>query len=174
MPAITLPLAKYHQFQDVSNNCGPFTIAIVVNALRDQELLHGKEVARAMNRPRLRWLGPLPWPVVRRLPDNATFPWGMVDELRRHGVKARWRFGATTADLHKALSENRVAMPIIGEIIKPRKSKALWAHVKPLSRYEPEVGYSFVDPARDQAGEWPDEDFEWLWSNWGRLLVETL
>jgi hypothetical protein len=174
MPAITLPLVKYHQFQDVSNNCGPFTIAIVVNALRDQELLHGKEVAREMNRPRLRWLGPLPWPVIRRIPDNATFPWGMVDELRRHGVKARWRFGATTADLHRALSENRVAMPIIGEIVNPRLSSRLWAHVKPLSRYEPEAGYSFVDPSQQQAGEWPDENFERLWANWGRLLVETL
>ena len=66
-------LRRYHQFQGQSNDCAPHTVAIVVNALKGQEMLKGDEVAKEMNKPSLRF-GLLP--LIRRIPNSATFPWG--------------------------------------------------------------------------------------------------
>ncbi len=164
------PLVEYHQFQGPSNDCAPHTVAIVVNAYKRQKFLEGDTVAREMNQPRLR-LRPLPL-VVRRIPNWATFPWGIVDALRENGIRARWRFGAGPADLLKALDEGRVPMPIIGEIKVP----GTWAHVKPLAEIDSGRGYGFVDPAHPVAEiTWqPKGDFERLWNNLWHLLVETL
>jgi len=161
-------LRRYHQYQAQSNDCAPHTIAIVVNALKGQELLKGDEVAKAMNKPRLR-LGILP--LIRRIPDWATFPWGVVDEFRQHGIKARWRMGANVGDLRRALDEDRIPMPIIGEI----KISGTWAHIKPLVEIDPGQGYGFVDPASTFAQTWQKPaDFEQQWANFGHILVETL
>ncbi|MBM4424281.1 MAG: hypothetical protein FJ030_12995 [Chloroflexi bacterium] len=164
------PLAKYHQFQGSTNDCAPHTIAIVVNAYRGETLLEGDNVAKQMNRPRLR-LAPLPRLVVRRIPNWATFPWGIVDELAEFGIRARWRLNATSADLQRALDEGRMPMPIIGEI----KLRGAWAHVKPLAEIDPQKGYGFVDPASRNELTWQSkEDFERLWKNVWNILVETL
>lgn len=165
------PLAKYHQFQDNTNDCAPHTVAIVVNAFRDQHVLEGDDVARAMNQPRLRLrLMPL---VIRRIPNWATFPWGIVDELKANGIPARWRAGASPADLQKALAEGRVPMPISGEIKWPPNTT--WAHVKPLAEIDPQKGYGFVDPANRDSISWQaKDDFEKLWKNFWNILVETL
>jgi hypothetical protein len=158
----------YHQYQGNTNDCAPHTVAMVVNALKGQQLLKGDEVAKAMNKPRLQF-GLLP--LIRRIPNWATFPWGVVDEFRQHGVKARWRTGATVDDLRRALAEDRIPMPIIGEI----KFGKSWAHIKPLAEIDPERGFGFIDPASTSAETWqkPDE-FERLWANYWHLLVETL
>lgn len=165
-----LPLVEYHQFQGKSNDCAPHTVAIVVNAYKHQKVLEGDAVAQEMNEPRLR-LSLLPL-VIRRIPNWATFPWGIVDELRENGIPARWRIGATPADLQKALDEGRVPMPIIGEI----KIPGIWAHVKPLAEIDSNRGYGFVDPAHAVAEiTWqPKDDFERLWKNFWHLLVETM
>ncbi len=164
------PLAKYHQFQGKTNDCAPHTVAIVVNAYRDEPLLDGDNVAKVMNEPRWR-LAPLPRLVVRRIPNWATFPWGIVDVLAENGIRARWRPGASPADLQKALDEGRVPMPIIGEL----KWRGTWAHVKPLVEIDPQRGYGFVDPASQSELSWQSkDDFERLWKNLWHLLVETL
>lgn len=163
------PLAQYHQYQGRSNDCAPHTIAIGVNAIRGQALLQAEEVAKLMNKPRWR-LGLMPL-VIRRIPNWATFPWGMVDVFRDYGVRARWRWGANPTDLQKALDDGRVAMPIIGEI----KFPGAWAHVKPLLEINPAGGYKFADPAYQTSETWQtQEEFERLWKNLRNLLVETL
>jgi hypothetical protein len=165
-----ITLIDYHQFQGASNDCAPHTVAMVVNAYKKQKLLEGDKVAKRMNRPTLRVrLMPL---VIRRVPNWATFPWGIVDELRENGIRARWRFGAGVADLQKALDEDRVPMPIIGELKMP----GLWAHVKALAVIDPAHGYGFVDPAHPKAEiSWQSKvEFERLWDNLRHLLVETL
>ena len=166
-------LLHYHQWQGRSNDCGPFTTAIVLNTFRGEKIFDGKTLALEMNRPRLRWHGLLPFIVVRRLPNYATMPWCIADVLQQNGVGARWRFGATKGDLLNALNQDRVAMPIIGEIDLPRK---LWAHVKPLARYDSQNGFGFVDAAHPKAEiVWQNEnEFERLWRNWKNLLVETV
>lgn len=164
------PLAKYHQFQGGTSDCAPHTVAIVVNAIRDQPLLEGDSVAKAMNAPRWR-LNPIPRLVVRRIPNWATFPWGIVDELMANGIPARWRWRAAVPDLQTALGEGRVPMPIVGEW----KWKGTWAHVKPLAEIDPQKGYGFVDPASEAELSWQaGEDFERQWKNFWNLLVETL
>ncbi len=163
-------LLKYHQNQGQTNDCAPFTIAIVINSLRDERLLDGWKLALEMNKPRLKWVGPIPLPVVRRIPNWATLPWGIADVLQLHNVACRWRFGATANDLHRALNEGRIAMPVVGEF------KPLWAHVKPLAAYHPHVGFGFCDPASNGSDlAWQSEkEFERLWKNYRHLLTETL
>jgi hypothetical protein len=170
MTSLTNQLLKYHQYQGQTNDCAPFTIAIVVNAVRNESMLDGWKLAREMNRPRVNWWGPLPTLVVRRIPNWATFPWGIADVLKSHGIKCRWRFAATTDDLHRALNEDRIAMPVVGEI------RPLWAHVKPLAAYHPHVGFGFCDPASNGTElAWQSEqEFERLWKNYKHLLIETL
>jgi hypothetical protein len=163
-------LLKYHQYQGESNDCAPFSAAIVVNTLRDDRVLNGLDLAEEMNRPRLRWWGPLPYLVVRRIPNWATFPWGIADVLQDHGVKCRWQFGAGPNHLQRALAEDRIALPIIGE------HWPLWAHVKPLVAYHPQRGWGFADPAHNGTDIAWQRDLEFMrqWQNYGHLLIETL
>jgi hypothetical protein len=142
----------------------------VINTLRQANMKDGAQLAQAMNRPRLRWWGPIPIPIIRRIPNWATFPWGVADVLQANGIACRWRFGAAPADLQRALAEGRVAMPIIGEW------QPLWAHIKPLAAYHPEHGLGFVDPAHPKPELlWHNETaFLKLWKNYWNLLVETL
>ena len=165
MLQLSIPLTRYHQYQGPTNDCAPFTVAIAVNALTGAHL-NGADVVRAMDRPRLRGV----LPVVRRIPRWATFPWGIVDELERNHVRARWRFGADEADLLRALAEDRLALPIFGAW------RPLWAHVRILVAQDEVRGWGFVD-----AGQ-PGPDVLWeasarfarLWRNYGNLLAETL
>ncbi|MBI3362752.1 MAG: hypothetical protein HY023_16750 [Chloroflexi bacterium] len=165
---LAIPVGRYHQPQGHSNDCAPFAVAIVVNALTGSQI-DGAILAEVMNQPR-RWLGPLPIPVIRRIPNWATFPWGITDQLQRHDIAARWRFGADEEDLFAALKENRIAMPIVGSLWP------LWAHVKILAAHDPERGWGFVDPARsDGSLSWESErQFGSSWANYAHLLVETL
>lgn len=166
-------LIKFHAWQGKSNDCGPFTTAIAINALHDEKILDPSQLAQKMNQPTLRWRGLLPIPVIRRLPNYATLPWGIADVLGEYGVRARWRFGATLNDLWRTLDQSRLALPIIGEINLPR---SLWAHVKILVAHDPLKGLGFIDPAHPKAEvAWqPEDQFIRLWNNWKNLLIETL
>jgi hypothetical protein len=170
---LRLPLEQQHQFQAQTNDCAPFTTAMVVNSLQGKNLT-GAQLAQEMNRPRLR-VGLVPI-VVRRIPNWATFPWGIADALQQHGVRARWRAFARETDLLRALEENRVAMPIIGEPLRWHAGRPQpWAHVKPLIAFDPARGWGFADPASRQPLSWQDAaEFERLWRNMWRLLVETI
>lgn len=167
MLQLATPILPFHQHQGQTNDCAPFTVAMVINALRNENL-SGAWLAQEMNRVRLSPRG-IPLPVVRRIPNWATFPWGIVDELARHHIRARWRLGASENDLVAALRENRLALPIVGE------RQPLWAHVKIIVAHDPARGWGFVDAAHPRAEiVWDSpQRFNLLWNNWGRLLVET-
>lgn len=168
-------LASVHLYQGNSNDCGPHVVTMAVNFWHGRAILDADKVARAMNRPRL-GLG-LPPLVVRRVPGWATLPWGIADMLRAHGIPARWRAGASEADLHRALAEDRLLMPIYGE---PWQRRGLrwtgWSHVALLCGWEPATErYWFVDSSRTTApSSRPRDEFLRLWGHMGRLLVETL
>lgn len=163
-------LLRYHQYQGQSNDCAPFSAAIVINTVRDAVVASGRQLAQDMNRPRVGRLGPLPVPVVRRIPNWATFPWGVADVLRQYSVACRWQFGASPQTLRRALAEDRIVLPVIGEI------RPLWAHMKPLAAVDPAAGWGFCDPAHSGAElVWQaDADFLRQWGNYGRIIVETL
>lgn len=168
-------LERYHVDQGDTDDCGPHVVAMAVNFWHGDSILVVEDVAREMNRPRLR-RGLLPL-VVRRIPNWATFPWGIVDMLGRHGVPARWRTGAGEADLGRALREDRLALPVFGEPLRRRGWRWTgWAHIAIISGWDPQKDtYWFVDSSQGTVpfGRPADEVLA-LWRNLRGLLVETL
>ncbi len=152
------------QCQGEANNCGPFSVTTVINALKNLHL-EGVVLAQEMNRPV--WRGILY--VVRRIPDSATFPWGMVDMLRRYGLGARWRLLGNEQRLLQGLEEGRVLLPIIGSW------KPLAAHVMALVAWDQEQGWGFANTQYDHHDiHWvPDEEFRKKWKAMGKLVIEV-
>jgi hypothetical protein len=150
------------QYQGSSNDCGPFTTATVLNFCKGLNI-NAAELAKEMNRPK--WRGPIL--VIRRIPNWATFPWGIVDELRAHGLNAHWRFFSKAEDLHRGLERGDILMPVIGSW------KPLWAHVMTLVIWDERLGWGFANTQRnDHAIDWfPDQRFQEQWKAMGRLLI---
>ena len=168
-------LAHYHIDQGSSDDCGPHVVTMVVNFWHGNDVLDAPSTARAMNRPR--WQASWPPLVVRRIPNWATFPWGIVDMLREHDIPARWRLFATPDHIFRALSENRIAMPIFGEPFRRGKGRLNgWSHIAILSGWDAEANvFQFADSSKPFAPSMrPRDDFLRLWGNMGRILIETL
>lgn len=152
------------QYQGQSNDCGPYTTATVINALLGLSL-EAAELAQQMNRPV--WRGPLF--IVRRIPNWATFPWGMADVLRQYGLNACWRPFASVAYLLRGLQRGNVLMPVLGGW------RPLWAHVMTLIAWSVERGWGFANTQFDH------HDIHWLsdslfrrqWRAMFHLLVEV-
>jgi hypothetical protein len=168
-------IEDYHIFQDHTKDCGPHVVATVVNFWHGRTVLDADTVARAMNRPRM-GLG-FPPLVIRRIPNWATFPWGIADMLRAHGMRARWRLWAGEERLHRALRESRIVMPIFGEPLRRHGWRLTgWSHVAILVGWDPtENVYWFVDSVQPNVPtSRPRDEFLHLWRNVGRIVVETL
>jgi hypothetical protein len=165
--AITSPhqsiILENLQFQGNTNDCGPSTTATVINALLDRGL-EAESLAAEMNKPH--WRGLIL--VIRRIPNWATFPWGMVDVFRQHGLDASWRFKATPEYLKDALAQGLILMPIIGSW------KPLWAHVMTLLVYSEDNRWGFGNTQFPHHNlHWvSDETFQRQWKATGRLLVK--
>ncbi len=173
-PRHNLNLAHYHIDQGSSNDCGPHVVTMVVNFWHGRAVLDASVAARAMNHPRLQ----AGWPplTVFRIPNWATFPWGIVVLLREHDIPARWRLFASEDHIFRALSENRIVMPIFGEPLRVRNKRLDgWGHIAILSGWDAEMGaFQFVDSSKPFAPSTrPRDEFLRLWRNMGRILVET-
>ncbi|MBN2146836.1 MAG: hypothetical protein JW726_05585 [Anaerolineales bacterium] len=151
-------------WQGQENDCGPYTTATVLNALRG---LNIDAVKLAADMEKIAWRGP--FPVVRRIPNSATFPWGMVDVFRRNGMKASWRFFSTPEYLQEHLDKDRILMPIIGSL------RPMWAHVMALVAWDAENGWGFANTQFNHHDiTWlEDAKFQKEWKAIGRLLVEV-
>ncbi|MGE5222196.1 MAG: hypothetical protein ACM3PY_07150 [Omnitrophica WOR_2 bacterium] len=150
------------QWQRRRNDCGPYTTATVMNALCGTRV-DGALLARQMARPA--WRG---WfPVVRRIPNWATFPWGIADVLRRNGLDASWRFFASPEFLLYELCKGQVLMAVTGSW------RPLWAHVMTLLASDPLKGWGFANTQRDDHQmEWVDNKiFVRQWRAMGNLLI---
>ncbi len=158
-------LLAAHQWQGQTNDCAPYAAAILLRGLLGLNI-SGAQLAAEMNR--VRWVGP--FPLVRRIPNWATFPWGVVDVLRRYGVPARWRLGARPEHLRQSLQRGHVPMPIFGQW------RPLWAHIALLVGYDAQRGWGFVDAGHPRAEVlWtPDARFRTWWRAYGRLLVTAM
>lgn len=152
------------QFQGRSNDCGPFTTATVLNALRGLQI-DPAILAREMDKPV--WRGPLF--VVRRVPRWATFPWGMVDTLKAYGLDASWRPLASKTYIKRGLTMGKVLMPVIGSIVP------LWAHVMSLVAWDELLGWGFANTQfKHHNIYWlSDDDFNKRWQAMVNLLVEV-
>jgi len=123
-----------HQYQAQSNNCGPFCAAMTINTIKGTHI-DGNDLASSMNRPRLN----IVFPVIRRIPDYATFPWGIVDALGEYSVKSTWKFFQTFSDLSSLLPQLNLL------IILTATNNPLNGHYRILvSMEDDQIG--FIDP----------------------------
>ncbi|HNT23596.1 MAG TPA: hypothetical protein PKM21_04480 [Anaerolineales bacterium] len=157
-------LLKSLRCQGQSNDCGAYTTATVLKALRGIDL-EPDQLAREMEKPVRRGL----LPMVRKIPNSATLPWGMVDVFKQHGLNAHWRFFSNTDYLKQQLDRGNVLMPIIGNW------KPLWAHVMTLVDVDEEKGWGFANTQYEvQDPFWvADATFVSQWKAMGNLLVEV-
>lgn len=167
------PLPKWHRHQTNPYDCGPYAVMIVANALRDNAIIDGDALARAMEGPPRKRGTLLP----ARIRGWATFPWGVVVALRRAGYRAHWRVLRPLRDLYANLNRGWPTIVIVGEPLKWQGGKyAGWSHYKVLYAWDPEEGFAFVDPAAGDgvAFTYQDEDeFLRLWNNMGRQVIEV-
>lgn len=161
------PLPACHLHQGESNDCGPFSAAIVINALLGRGLADPHELSGRLER----WEGLRPPGRILRGP---TFPWGMVHLLRGYGLSARWRPFATVERLRANLREGRVTIVLIGEPLRfCRWRWCGWMHYRVLYGWEP-GRWLFVDPAVREATTTVEEAlFLRRWRNAARILIEV-
>ncbi len=162
------PLPDWHQWQGWTNDCGPFSTAIVTNAMLEAHAVDGALLAQSMTGRT----------IPERIPNWATFPWGVVWALRRMAIRARWRVGASESRLVRNLDEGRTTIVIVGEPLRFEKWEYKgWAHYKVLYAWDPDKGWAFVDPAASRSTVYTyqkPEAFRRQWTLMGRQLVEVL
>ena len=181
---LTRPVYGYHQYQGRTNDCGPTSVAIAANALLERQAFHGPVVAEQMSH-----LGferrPFPRPVLSRIPNWATFPWGMVHYLRKRGFRAQWHLFGTLERLERNLRADRISVVVVGRPWLFHGWRYVgWAHYKILFGMVPGSKLLFVDPGVDPSVEpaglehygfgWQEQDeFLRQWRNLLRIFVEV-
>ena len=128
-------LVTNHLFQAQSNNCGPFCAAMVINMVKGSHI-DGNDLAQSMNRPRFN----LFYPIIRRIPDFATFPWGITDTLAENNILSTWKFFNYYSDLINLLPQKNIL------IVLTASYKPLSGHYRILTAIE-EDRVGFIDPA---------------------------
>jgi hypothetical protein len=151
-----------HLWQGTSNDCGPFSAAMLINAFTPTPV---NPTCLAQEMDRFAWRGL--FPVFRRFPAWATLPWGVADILRRNGVPAEWRPFGSPSRLIELLRTGCIPIVLVGSW------RPVWGHVMVLLAWDPQKGWGFADPAH-QTGEmhWIEADrFKKIWAAYGNLVV---
>ncbi len=152
------------QWQGFTNNCAPFTLATIVNALTGSSI-DGAWLAKQMNKPV--WRGVIP--VIRRIPNWMTFPWGMVDVLREYGFRARWGINSTFDTLRYSLQQGNISIPVVGSW------KPISSHVMTIVAWDSSGSWGFANTQLNEKKiDWVSED--WFKNHWkltARMLVEV-
>jgi hypothetical protein len=151
-------------YQGSRNDCGPCSAATVINGLIGANV-DPLDLAQEMNKPR--WHGPLP--LVRRIPDSATFPWGMTDVFRSYGLQASWKIMTPFAHLLNTLQLGALALPIIGSW------NPTWAHIMTLIQYDPQRGLGFANTQYPQPTVFwmSEQEFKSKWRFALQCVVEV-
>lgn len=157
-------VVRHHEYQGATNDCGPYCAAMIINALSPYDVV-ATQLARDLDRPAWRGL----FPVVRRVPGAATFPWGLVDALTAIGLRAGWRMAATPDRLRLALAANRLPMVVLGGW------RPFWGHWVVVLGWDAARGWALGDPGSpDSALRWyPEAKFARQWRALGRTVVEV-
>jgi len=173
-------LPRWHTYQGQSNDCGPYCVAIVGDALRGPVVTAQAQAATSVagEKP-----APPPLPKAKgialpsRIPNWATFPWGVARGLRARGLDVRWRVGATEERLRENLRNDVTTIVIVGDLFhRVGKRWHPWSHYKVLYGWDMERGWAFVDPAVQSADgvAWQAaEPFTRQWRGLGRQLIEV-
>jgi len=174
------PIYDYHQYQGQTNNCGPTSLAILMNAFTRSTAFSGPLIADELNE----WTKHFPKLLVPRISGWATFPWGLAQYLRYKNLPGSWAPFGSLNKLIDNIKRETMTMVVIGEPFRFKDAKYVgWAHIKVLYGYTPGTLY-FVDPQyRKEAGSineignsgvyrQSEGDFLKLWSNLFRLYIE--
>jgi len=168
LPFFATPLLSVvlmaHQFQADSNNCGPYCTATAIQTLR-HKTISGAQVAMEMNA--------IDWhafpPVISRINNWATFPWGITHYLKKNDISSRWKILQQPEALVTSLSSGNLPIVLIGGF------KPAWAHYMILISTHPDLGFGFCDPAHPypeinwkEVGQFLDQ-----WKNYGRTFIEV-
>lgn len=164
---LSLAVEQYHVHQRETNDCGPYCVAMVTNALYGGTFVNAAALAEELNRRGF----------PERIPNWATLPWGIVAALRRLGLRAHWHLGVSLRRLFRNLHEDRVTIVLIGEpLYFAERAWRGWSHYKILDAWDPERGLGFVDPATANVTgmTWQLLDgFRRQWSWMARQIIEV-
>jgi len=166
---LSLPVEQYHVFQRDSNDCGPYCVAMVTNALYGASFVNAEALSEELNQRGF----------PERISGWATLPWGIVGSLRRLGLHARWYLGASLRRLFDNLQQDRITIVMIGEPLHFEGRKwSGWSHYKILDAWDPEhkLNLGFVDPATSHISgmTWQSlDEFRRQWTWMGRQIVEV-
>ncbi len=160
-------VSRFHVHQKDSNDCGPYCVAMVSNALYQAPLVNAMALAEELSRRGF----------PERIPGWATLPWGVVASLRRLGLRARWRVGASLKRLFANLHQDCITIVIVGEPLRfvGRKWDG-WSHYKIFDVWDPHQGLGFVDPVTSRADgmTWqPLDEFRRQWAWMGKQIIEV-
>ncbi len=174
------PIYNYHQYQGKTNNCGPTSLAISMNAFIQEEKFNGEIISNELDH----WTKHFPRLFIPRISNWATFPWGLVQYLRSQKFPGRWSLSGNSEKLIENINGEIITMVIVGEPLRWKNRKYDgWAHIKVLFGYSP--GYFFfIDPAHNKnAGSSHDlqddgiyrqneDEFKKLWKNMLKIYIE--
>lgn len=175
-------LGDFHQYQGVTNDCGPTAAAILGNAYLDDIRYQGSEVAERMNRGMFPGFD-LQAFIPARIPGWATFPWGITRFLRSQQIPASWKIFGHRGTLMQAVQDGRLTAVVIGQPFLCRGWRwEGWSHYLILVGYQQVHGWLLLDPAvkKQPGGKWwqqkgmiwkKDEEFLPLWDNMLRMTI---
>ena len=149
--------------QGSTNDCGPYATASIINGLLGEKI-NPATLAKEMSKPTWKGL----FYSIRRIPNSATFPWGIVDIFRKYGFNARWKLFASQDEIIQILNTGGIVLPILG------KWRPLEAHIMTLVAWDPDKGWGFANTQYNHHNvDWWDADtVRKQWRNMGRLLIE--
>ncbi|MDD2694833.1 MAG: hypothetical protein PHD58_02790 [Anaerolineales bacterium] len=152
------------QYQGPAFDCGPYTAATVLNALLGIRL-EAAQLSEEMNA--VHWRGPLP--IVRRIPNGATLPWGMADVFRSYGLKSSSGMFTARAHLLQRLPTPVVMIPIIASW------RERWAHVMALVAWDALLGWGFANTQYNHHEVYwlGEEQFRRTWRASLHMLVQA-
>ncbi len=152
------------QWQGNTNDCAPYTVATILSAFSGS-VIDGSELAKQMNKPV--WRGLLL--VIRRIPNWATFPWGIVDVLREYGYPAHWGIRYKPDFLRASIQKGNIPLPILGSW------QPISAHVMALIAWNPTGFWGFANTQYNvhQIHWMPDNQFIKQWNLTTRMLIEV-
>jgi hypothetical protein len=157
-------LSASHLFQGSTNNCGPFSAAIILKMF-DHPNINGEQISKELGK--IHWKGIIP--LIRRVPNWATFPWGVADLFSQYGMTAKWRWLCTYSHLIENIKTDKITIVLIGSWLSG------WAHYKILVAADTQNGLGFIDPGfkNPQICWQPLGEFLTQWRFFARSIIEV-
>lgn len=154
-------LLQNHLFQGYTNHCGPFCTAIVLNTVKKSNIA-GETIVEIMNKPSWNKLTPS----IKRIPNGATFPWGIVETFSEFGIPSTWQAFSSFTKLEDELSSDFIF------IILTALRHPVSAHYRVLTTIKEDI-MGFVDPALPEKNiTWQEKQlFIESWWTAGNILI---